>query len=297
MSERGVFAVDRSIWEHDFLVDSSPFSRREAWLWLVSEAAWKPHRRRIAGKSYELSRGQLAASMRFIASKWRWTETRVRRFLKGLISEGMLDAKTDAGLSILTICNYDAYQRVSLPGDANREIDGDAAATQQRRKVEDKEDKERDSFIQGDELFPEGQQPMTRAKQRRFEWPKDYRDLFWNEWPEKRAKKPAIAALERAHAADKADFNDILEGIRRYIRTKPPDRDWMLPTTFLNQERWNDEPSANAGNGFRTQPRRTAGADAFLAGMARVADRIDGGSEPAGGGHEEIPPGRFNFDA
>jgi hypothetical protein len=296
MSERGVFAVDRAIWEHDYLVDSAPFSRREAWLWLVSEAAWKPHRRRIAGKTFELSRGQLAASTRFIASKWRWSEARVRRFLKGLISEGMVDAKTDAGLTILTISKYDAYQRVSLPSDATRESDTDAAATQQRRKVEGKEDKERDSFIQGDALFPECEQPSTMAKQRKFPWPRDYREQFWTEWPEKRAKKPAIVALERAHAADSAAFIDIIEGIRRYIRTKPPDRDWMLPTTFLNQERWNDEPGTSTTNGHR-QPRRTTGADALLAGMARVADRLDGGSEPPGRGHEEIPSGRFEFDA
>lgn len=142
MSERGVFAVDRGIWEHDLLTDSEPFSRREAWLWLVSEAAWKPHRRRIVGRPIDLNRGQLVASTRFIASKWRWSEPRVRRFLAALISEGMIGANTDAGVSVITICKYDEYQRVSLPTDAMRESEVDAAATQQRRKVEDKENKE-----------------------------------------------------------------------------------------------------------------------------------------------------------
>lgn len=137
-------------------------------------------------------------------------------------------------------------------------------------------DSQDSSFIQGDELFPEGQQPMTRANQRRFEWPKDYRDQFWNEWPEKRAKKPAIAALERAHAADKADFNDILEGIRRYIRTKPPDRDWMLPTTFLNQERWNDEPSANQPNRSNGRPQPLRGGEAIAAGVRAAKDAVLG---------------------
>lgn len=145
MSERGVFAVDRGIWDHDALVSADPFSRREAWLWLLSEAAWKPHKRRIAGKAIEVRRGQVAASLRFMASKWRWTEARVRRFLSCLISSEMVDAKTDAGLTVITICNYDAYQRVSLPIDATPETKSDAASTQHRRKVEDKEDKETDS--------------------------------------------------------------------------------------------------------------------------------------------------------
>jgi len=142
MSERGVFAVDRGIWEHDLLASSEPFSRREAWLWLVSEAAWKPHRRRLAGHLVEVGRGQLAASLRFIAGKWRWSEPRVRRFLLSLNSEGMIGASTDAGVSLITICKYDEYQRVSLPSDAPNDSKTDAAATQQRRKVEDKEDKE-----------------------------------------------------------------------------------------------------------------------------------------------------------
>lgn len=142
MSERGVFAVDRGIWEHDVLSENEPFSRREAWLWIVSEAAWKPHKRRIIGRTIDLSRGQYAGSLRFIASKWRWNEARVRRFLTALISAEMLDAKTDAGVTVLTVCKYDEYQRVSLPTDASPEIDVGAPPTQDRRKVEDKEDKE-----------------------------------------------------------------------------------------------------------------------------------------------------------
>src|SRR5262245_39138698 len=106
MSERGVFAVDRGIWDHDALVSPDPFSRREAWLWIISEAAWRPHRRRIAGRTIDLQRGQVAASLRFMAAKWRWSEPRVRRFLACLISERMIDAATDAGMNVITVCKY-----------------------------------------------------------------------------------------------------------------------------------------------------------------------------------------------
>lgn len=142
MSERGVFAVDRGIWDHDVLAENEPFSRREAWLWLLSEAAWKPHKRRIIGRTIELARGQYAGSLRFIGSKWRWNEPRVRRFLAALISSEMIDANTDAGVTVITVCKYDEYQRVSLPSDATPKVDADAPPTQERRKVEDREDKE-----------------------------------------------------------------------------------------------------------------------------------------------------------
>jgi len=142
MTERGVFAVDRGIWDHDLFADDEPFSRREAWLWLISEAAWKPHRRRVAGRAIEVNRGQVVASLRFLAGKWRWSEPRVRRFIDTLKNDSMIVVSADAGVNVITICKYDEYQRVSLPSDAPSDAVTDAGATQERRKVEDKEDKE-----------------------------------------------------------------------------------------------------------------------------------------------------------
>jgi hypothetical protein len=179
MSERGVFAVDRGIWDHDLLSDSEPFSRREAWLWLLSEAAWKPHKRRIMGRPIDLGRGQYAGSLRFIASKWRWSEPRTRRFLAALISAEMIDANSDAGVTVVTICNYDEYQRVSLPTDAIREIDGGAEATQQRRKVEDMEDKEEETTSLRSVVAPTPPVKMKRTRARTAlpdDWSPDERD-------------------------------------------------------------------------------------------------------------------------
>jgi hypothetical protein len=112
------FAVDRSIWDYDLFAGGEPYSRREAWLWLISEAAWKPYKRRIHRKAFDLRRGQLVASLRFLAGEWGWSEPKVRRFLGLLKDQTLIDAATDAGVSVLTICNYDQYQFVSLDSDA-----------------------------------------------------------------------------------------------------------------------------------------------------------------------------------
>lgn len=227
MSERGVFAVDRGIWEHDVLADSAPFSRREAWLWLLSEAAWRPHWRRLAGRTIKVGRGQVAASLRFIASKWRWSEPRVRRFLACLISEGMVDATTDAGVSVITVCNYDQYQRVSLPSDATPEVDVDAGATQERRKVEDKE--YRESTSSDSDL-------NTRAHDGSFE-------KFWDRFPHKVGKQAALKAFTSIAKQKIVEFHDLMAGVDRYIATKPHDRPWCNPATWLNQHRWEDQPA------------------------------------------------------
>jgi hypothetical protein len=83
MSERGVFAVDRGIWDHPMFADE-PFTEREAWSWLIGEASFKARARNIGGKIVQLERGQLAASVRFMAERWKWSKSRVDRFLKRL---------------------------------------------------------------------------------------------------------------------------------------------------------------------------------------------------------------------
>jgi hypothetical protein len=116
VSERGVFAVDRGIWVHPAF-ESEPFTQREAWCWLVSEAAWQDRRVRVATVVVNLKRGQVSHSLRYMAGKWQWTLARVQRFLSRLKTDTMIDTSTDTGVTVITICNYSKYQRVSLPVD------------------------------------------------------------------------------------------------------------------------------------------------------------------------------------
>ena len=118
MSELGVFAVDRGVFDHPLFASGEPYSRREAWLWLISEAAWKPRRVDRGGQLIELRRGQLAHSLRFMADVWGWSKSSVDRFLARLKTETMIGTETGTGFLIVTICKYDVFQRVSLPVDA-----------------------------------------------------------------------------------------------------------------------------------------------------------------------------------
>src|SRR5438132_13848093 len=112
MTAAGRFAVSRGVWEHRQLA-SREFTRREAWLWLVSEAAWRPREIRMRGRRIVLQRGQVAHSERFMAKAWGWSYARVQRFIRRLIAEGMTDAVTDAVPDavgrVLSICNYEKF--------------------------------------------------------------------------------------------------------------------------------------------------------------------------------------------
>jgi len=111
----GTFNVSRDLWD-DAAFRDEPFSEREAWLWLLSEASWKPRERRVGSCVVALDRGQLAHSTRFMAERWKWTHAKVRRFLERIENLSLVRRETGTGVSVVTICKYDQYQAV--PRDA-----------------------------------------------------------------------------------------------------------------------------------------------------------------------------------
>jgi DNA-binding transcriptional regulator YhcF (GntR family) len=135
MTERGVFAVDRGLFGHEAFADE-PFTEREAFLWLVSEAAWKDRARRIGTHRVVLERGQLAASLRYLAGVWQWHESKVNRFLTKLRSECMIETDAKQGINVITICNYDKYQRVGLPVETETETPIGTGPKQDRNNTE-----------------------------------------------------------------------------------------------------------------------------------------------------------------
>ena len=64
---------------------------------------------------------------------------------------------------------------------------------------------------------------------------------FWTEYPNKVGKPKALASF--VSARKRASLEAIMAGLRRYVTSKPADRAWMNPTTFLNQDRWDDSPA------------------------------------------------------
>ena len=63
---------------------------------------------------------------------------------------------------------------------------------------------------------------------------------FWSEFPNKVGKPKAETSFVAARK--RASFEAIMSGLARYVAAKPADRAWLNPTTFLNQDRWEDQP-------------------------------------------------------
>lgn len=123
----GWVAVSRGLLDvqHDLhpWTTGEPACRLGAWVDLIGYAQWK--------SNGDLDRGQLRASVRFLAKRWNWSKSKVSRFLQELRDAKRIKRGTQAGREpdIITIRNYDSYQiRPSSNGtqagherDANRD--------------------------------------------------------------------------------------------------------------------------------------------------------------------------------
>lgn len=135
MSDRGYIAISRGFFDHPIFAPEA-FTEREAFQWMIMEAAWVPRRVRRGRLVIDLGRGEFAHSIRFMATAWKWSEAHVRRFLKKLKSDGMLTIQPTRDMTHVTICNYEKFQNPRRADDARSDAQTDEPATNRRRKLE-----------------------------------------------------------------------------------------------------------------------------------------------------------------
>ncbi len=113
MSRAGHIKLSRKIYEDDvFWNEPRVFSRYEAWEDLIQAAAWKRHRRVVGADVVELNRGEVLASERYLAERWSWSRSKVRRFVQLLVTklERIRPSRETSIGTIYALVNYDAYQ-------------------------------------------------------------------------------------------------------------------------------------------------------------------------------------------
>jgi hypothetical protein len=233
MSEPGFIAVHRSIWNHDLFADKV-FGEREAWLWLVSAAAWQDCKVRSGNAMVDIKRGQLLFATRFLAKKWKWSHTTTVRFLNLLENETMIGTHPGPHATLITICNYDKYQ---LSGNEEGTQDGTQDGTQtvrSRYKEEELNNKRIDI-------------PRAPALVFETDWPKDYREVFWQSYPKRVDKAAALRKLDQIRRGAKVPWAALIGGVQRYAESvRGKDQQYTKgPAAWLNAGKWDDEIKSN----------------------------------------------------
>lgn len=236
--------IQADVFDHTVFAPE-PYSEREAWIWLISKAAWKETRHRVGNTMATVPVGSLFVTLRELQDTWGWgSDYRVRTFLKLLQAEGMISVNGNAGKTQVTICNYSRYQ--------NPDHEENAAKTQAER-TENALNTPVHQYTTSS-LRSEG----ACAPEKNLEF-----SDFWSIYPNKVGKRVAEAAFSKARK--RADFETILAGLRRYV-AKTDDRPWCNPATWLNQDRWDDAPAEVPQSRSASPPpgRRMNAVEAYL---------------------------------
>lgn len=74
------------------------------------------------------------------------------------------------------------------------------------------------------------------------DWPPDYRDQFWDAYPNRKDKHDAMKALDKVAFAGRTKWADLINGIEQYKLSRDVQRGFIkMPATFLNKGSWKNE--------------------------------------------------------
>ena len=88
-----------------------PFSRGQAWVDLLLLANHKDTFFYKRGHKIDVKRGQLGRSTVELSDRWKWSRSKVNKFLKDLEKEQQIEQQKTNVTQIITIINYDEYQQ------------------------------------------------------------------------------------------------------------------------------------------------------------------------------------------
>lgn len=127
---KGWIKLHRQIMDHPFYTEDRIFSRYEAWEFLLLSANHADAKIMIDGQLVTVERGSLITSIRKLQERWKWSNTKVSRFLDVLQSEGMATVKSDTKKTVISIDKYGFYQGTDDEETTPKRRESDAEATQ-----------------------------------------------------------------------------------------------------------------------------------------------------------------------
>jgi hypothetical protein len=109
----GYVKVYRSLLNHAIWIGGR-FSRGQAWVELVMEAAYEDHESFATHGPAWIKRAQVLTTQTTLARRWKWDRETVRLFLRELERHSMVRIETSkttsTGFTLITILNYEKFQ-------------------------------------------------------------------------------------------------------------------------------------------------------------------------------------------
>lgn len=87
-----------------------PFTRGQAWVDLIMLASFDDVFFFVRGIQVAQKRGQVCWSEANLADRWKWSRTKLRKFLNDLEKEHQIIQQKNNVIQVITIVNYEEYQ-------------------------------------------------------------------------------------------------------------------------------------------------------------------------------------------
>ncbi len=235
---QGWISLNRELMNH--WVWDCEFSAGQAWVDLLLYANHSHAKIMIKGQLIELNRGQQARSELTLSKAWKWSRNKVRRFLKNLEKDGMIELKSGHLTTVITICNYDSFQSNDTAVDTAKghhsiQLKDITRYTNNNVNNENNENK----------TIDQSKIALALSIEEQF-------NKWWKHYPKKVAKPKAFSIWKsKTKAMDTETMIAFSDHIINDVETRLADLatgsktfigfDMLHPTTYLNQERYNDD--------------------------------------------------------
>ena len=113
--DTGFIRLSRKFFENRYWTKKRCLSQAEAWLDLIQMARFEAEPAKVILQSRRellIERGEIHASLRFLAKRWGWGVMQVRTFLKKAMLSHEITQRITQGENIIILCNYDKYNPV-----------------------------------------------------------------------------------------------------------------------------------------------------------------------------------------
>lgn len=126
----GWISLYRKIQEHWLWTKRRKFSQFEAWISLLFKANFKDTKIMIGDNLVEVKRGSFITSEVKLAEEWKWDRSTVRKFLKTLEEQKMIQKISTTKYTSISIENWELYQNTQQQ---NRQQNNNKTTTKQHR--------------------------------------------------------------------------------------------------------------------------------------------------------------------
>ena len=252
-TDGGYVQIYRSLLDHHAFRNQA---EAMAFAALILRASWRPSQLRYKGRSISLQRGQLAVSIRDLANDLDRDKAWIERLFARLKRETMISTVVETGITVVTICNYDEYQRFSDVRETVSETRAETAVRQARDSGETQNNEGNEENTS--EAKASSVAKRARSSSHPFPCPEGVDPIDWDALKANRQQKRA-ALSEGAH-------RQIMQKLDRWARDGwPPgpivahaaERGW---TTVFETDQMKARPDATGnrssgsgqhGTGFR----------------------------------------------